>query len=139
MHKIILITISTLLSLTLAGCANQTDTNSSKDGAQEAAVYQKITAEEAKQIIDGQTGSLILDVRTDEEFASGHIENAILLPDYEIEENAQSLLPDKDAQILVYCRSGRRSAAAAKALLALGYTDVLDFGGINDWPYETVQ
>ncbi len=98
--------------------------------------YKKITAEEAKTIMDQEEDVIILDVRTQEEYEDGYIENAILLPDYEINDNAETILPDKNAKILVYCRSGNRSASSAKALIKMGYTDVYDFGGIIDWPYE---
>lgn len=97
-----------------------------------------ITAEEAKKIMDTESEYVILDVRTEEEFAQGHIPGAILIPDYEIREEAESSLPDKDALILVYCRSGRRSKNAAETLAELGYTNIREFGGILDWPYETV-
>lgn len=96
----------------------------------------KITAEEAKQIMDSEANYIILDVRTDEEYAEGHIPNAILIPDYEIEEKAEAILTDKNQTILVYCRSGNRSKSASEILARLGYTDVREFGGINDWPYE---
>ena len=98
--------------------------------------YMKITAEEAKQIMDSEANYIILDVRTDEEYAEGHIPNAILIPDYEIEEKAEAILTDKNQTILVYCRSGNRSKSASEILARLGYTDVREFGGINDWPYE---
>lgn len=98
--------------------------------------YMKITAEEAKQIMDSEASYIILDVRTDEEYAEGHIPNAILIPDYEIEEKAEAILTDKNQTILVYCRSGNRSKSASEILARLGYTDVREFGGINDWPYE---
>lgn len=98
--------------------------------------YMKITAEEAKQIMDSGENFVILDVRTDEEYAEGHIPNAILIPDYEIEEKAEAILTDKNQTILVYCRSGNRSKSASEILARLGYTDVREFGGINDWPYE---
>ena len=97
-----------------------------------------ITAEEAKKIMDTESEYVVLDVRTEEEFAQGHIPGAMLIPDYEIREEAESSLPDKDALILVYCRSGRRSKNAAQILLELGYTNIREFGGILDWPYETV-
>jgi len=108
------------------------------DGGQ-AAVYRKINAAEAKQMMDGGGDFILLDVRTDEEFLEKRIAGAVLIPDYEIAERALAELPDKDARILVYCRSGRRSALAAQDLLDLGYTNVYDFGGIIDWPYETVS
>ncbi len=82
---------------------------------------------------------IIIDVRTEAEFAEGHIENAVLLPDYDIEANASEILTDKSAVILVYCRSGVRSEAAAKKLAQMGYSNIYDFGGIIDWPYEMVN
>jgi len=101
-------------------------------------IYMKISAKEAKTIIDSED-VIILDVRTEEEFNIGHIENAVLLPVTDIKSKAEEVLTDKDAKILVYCRSGNRSATAAKDLIAMGYTNIIDFGGINSWPYEIVQ
>ena len=103
----------------------------------QGAVYVNITAEEAKQIMDSQEGYIILDVRTREEYDQGHIPGAILIPNTEIEARAEEVLTDKDQLILVYCRSGRRSKLAAEALVELGYTNIKEFGGIIDWPYET--
>ena len=100
--------------------------------------YEQITPAEAKEIMDSQDGYVILDVRTQEEFDESHIDSAILIPDYEITAKAESILKDKDQLILVYCRSGRRSKLAASDLVTLGYTNVKEFGGIIDWPYETV-
>ena len=100
--------------------------------------YEQITPAQAKEIMDSQDGYIILDVRTQEEFDESHIEGAILIPDYEITNKAESVLKDKDQLILVYCRSGRRSKLAASDLVSLGYTNVKEFGGIIDWPYETV-
>lgn len=101
--------------------------------------YTKITPEEAKAIIDSEEGFLIVDVRTEEEYKEGHIEGAILLPVDEIKVRAEKELPDLNQKILLYCRSGNRSETAAKILLDMGYTNVLDFGGIIDWPYEVVK
>lgn len=98
-----------------------------------------ITAEEAKEIMDSQEGYIILDVRTQEEYDQGHIPGAILIPDTEIEARAEQELPDKDQLLLVYCRSGRRSKLASEALVKLGYTNIREFGGIIDWPYEVEQ
>jgi len=81
---------------------------------------------------------ILLDVRTDEEFAEKRIDGAILIPDYEIEDRVLTELPDREALILIYCRSGNRSASAARKMIDMGYTNVYDFGGINDWPYDTV-
>ena len=101
--------------------------------------YEQITAEQAKTIMDTEKDYVIIDARTEEEFAEGHIENAILIPEYEIAERAEKELPHKDTLILVYCRSGRRSKIASEELVKLGYTNVKEFGGIIDWPYEVVK
>ena len=103
----------------------------------QGAVYVNITAEEAKQIMDAEEGYIILDVRTQEEYDQGHIPSAIVISHEEIAEKAEEVLTDKDQLILVYCRSGRRSKIAAEALVELGYTNIKEFGGIIDWPYET--
>ena len=108
-------------------------------GTAEPAAYHKISPQEAKLIMDGGKPYILLDVRTDSEFMEKHIAGAILIPVYEITAHADSKLPDKNALILVYCRSGRRSTNAAKELVRIGYTKVYDFGGIIDWPYETVS
>ena len=102
----------------------------------QGAVYVNITAEEAKQIMDTEEGYIILDVRTQEEYDEGHIPGAIVISHEEIAEKAEQVLTDKDQLILVYCRSGRRSKIAAEALVELGYTNIKEFGGITDWPYE---
>ena len=100
--------------------------------------YEQITPAEAKEIMDNEKGYVILDVRTQEEYDEAHIDGAILIPDYEITDKAENILKDKNQLILVYCRSGRRSKLAASELVKLGYTNVKEFGGIIDWPYETV-
>ena len=104
-----------------------------------ANTYDQITPQEAKTIMDTETDYIIIDARTDEEFAEGHIEGAIMIPEYEIADRAEKELPNKDALILVYCRSGRRSKIASEELVKLGYTNVKEFGGIIDWPYEVVK
>lgn len=102
----------------------------------QGAAYLNITAEEAKQFMDTEEGYIILDVRTQEEYDEGHIPGAIVISHEEIAEKAEDVLTDKDQLILVYCRSGRRSKIAAEALAELGYTNIKEFGGIIDWPYE---
>ena len=97
--------------------------------------YKQISHSQAKEIMDTRSDYILLDVRTEKEFAAGHIKGAILIPDYEIRLRAEKELPDKAKTILVYCRSGRRSKLAARDLAELGYTDVLEFGGIIDWKY----
>lgn len=95
-----------------------------------------ITAREAKEIMDREEDYIILDTRAQEEYDESHIPGAILIPHDEILEKAESVLTDKNQLILVYCRSGRRSKLAAEDLLKLGYTNIKEFGGILDWPYE---
>ena len=108
----------------------------SEPKAENTASYKTISAEEAHVMMAEE--HILLDVRTDEEFREGHIFGAILIPDYEIAGRAESELPDKAAIILVYCRSGRRSALAAQALADMGYSSIFDFGGVIDWPYEII-
>lgn len=100
--------------------------------------YISVSAEEAKEYMDKEENYIILDVRTQEEYDAGYIPGAILIPDFEIADRAEKELPDKDQLILVYCRSGNRSKKASAQLVAMGYTNVVEFGGINDWPYEVV-
>ena len=104
-----------------------------------SADYEQISGAQAKALMDSESGYIIIDARTQEEYGEGHIEGAILIPEYEIADRAEKELPDKDQLILVYCRSGRRSKIAAEALVKLGYTNVREFGGIIDWEYETVK
>lgn len=126
--RIIMFVLIAILALTMAGCS--TDTEGQEMG------YIQITAEEAKAIIDSEEDYVILDVRTQEEFDEGHIPGAVLIPDYDIAERAETELTDKEQTILVYCRSGNRSKDASAILADLGYTNVKEFGGIRDWPYE---
>ena len=101
--------------------------------------YQTISPSAAVELLVGEEPVILLDVRTQEEYAAGHIENAILIPNTELAGRAPAELPDKDALIILYCRSGNRSATAARDLADLGYTRVYDLGGIIDWPYEVVS
>lgn len=98
--------------------------------------YETLTAKEAKTMMDTKTNYVIIDVRRDDEFASGHIKNAINLPNETIADVAEEKLPNKDQLILVYCRSGKRSKESCEKLVDLGYTNVKNFGGIIDWPYD---
>jgi len=127
--KLILIFLAMML---LTACGQD------KENVQEA-VYVNITAEQAKKIMDSQENYIILDTRTQEEYEENRIPGAILIPHDEITEKAEAKLPDKDQLILVYCRSGRRSKLAAEALVKLGYTNIKEFGGIIDWPYEVEE
>ena len=128
MRKLMIIVIAALCLLCLAACARQEE--------QVENTYQQISAQEAKEIMDSGSEYILIDARTTEEFAEGHIAGAALIPEYEIARRAEEELPDKDALILVYCRSGRRSKIASEELVKLGYTNVKEFGGIIDWPYD---
>ncbi|MBQ9742059.1 MAG: rhodanese-like domain-containing protein [Ruminococcus sp.] len=133
MRKILLLIFCLPVMLCVGGCSAD-----KAQSPQKQSVYKNITAEEAKDIIDTESGYLILDVRTQEEFEQGHIPNAVNLDYQEIAQKAEEVLPDKNQKILIYCRSGRRSKIAAQELLDMGYTSLYEFGGIIDWPYDTV-
>ena len=136
--KSILLGLSCILTaFTLSACATK-PAQEEQTGAADGAQYHKITAEEAKTVMDTETGFIILDVREQNEYDSGHIPDAVLLPSGSVTAKAAEVLPDKEQKILVYCRSGNRSRTAANALVSLGYTQVYDFGGIIDWPYDVV-
>ena len=124
--KRIVILLSSLLLL-LTGCGGNTSDSS----------YEQITQEAAKEMMDTQE-VIILDVREQDEYDSGHIPSAVLPPVGMIDEDtAAKVIPEKDSTVLVYCRSGNRSKTASAALADLGYTNIYEFGGINTWPYET--
>ena len=126
MKKLVFLFLAVMM---LTACGQDTEND-------QGAVYVNITAEEAKQIMDTEEGYIILDVREQDEYDEAHIPGAILIPYTQIEEKANEMLPDKEQLILVYCRGGRRSKIAAEALVKLGYTNIKEFGGIIDWPYE---
>ena len=121
----------------LSGCTLSKTKKDTEDMTDKAA-YQKISAEEAYEMMASQE-VVVVDVRTQEEYDGGHIENAVLVPNESIVSEMPEAPPDKEATLLVYCRSGRRSKDAAQKLLALGYQSVYDFGGVIDWPYELVK
>lgn len=119
------------LALTMGGCSGTEPLQENSRG------YVKITPQEAKKIIDSDKDIILLDVRTPEEYNEKHIPGSVLIPVDDIRQKAEGILKDKNAKILIYCRSGRRSAIAAEELAAMGYGNLYDFGGIIDWPYET--
>ena len=115
--------------LLLTGCGAQ---------SQESG-YRQVTAEEAIALMEKESGYIILDVRTVQEYSEKHIPKAVNIPNESIGTEEIPALPDKNQLILVYCRSGNRSKQASEKLAALGYTNVVEFGGINSWPGETVS
>ncbi|MCR4634580.1 MAG: rhodanese-like domain-containing protein [Erysipelotrichaceae bacterium] len=119
-----------LLLLLCSGCGKQKEDPIS---------FITVTSEEARKAMEEESGFVIVDVRTKEEYMEGHIKDAINIPNEEIAEKAESILNDKDQKIYVYCRSGRRSKEACKKLIDLGYQQIIDFGGILDWKGEIVQ
>jgi rhodanese-related sulfurtransferase len=127
MRKVVMLLTIISLSLFTFGCRKKENT------------YITITPQEAKTIMDSESNYIILDVRSLDEYNTGHIQNAIVIPHDEITEKAPNILNNKEQLILVYCRSGRRSKIAAESLVKLGYTNIKEFGGINDWPYEIVK
>ena len=118
-----------LAAIMLAGCS----------APKQTASYRQITMDEAIIMMEEEAGYIILDVRTPEEFADKHILGAVNIPNETIGTEEIPELPDKDQLILVYCRSGNRSKQASEKLAALGYTNVVEFGGINSWPGKTVS
>ena len=120
--------VAALLAALLAACGVSSKTS-----------YRQITADEAAQMMKEETDFVLLDVRTQEEYASGHIPGAICIPNETIGSEEIPELPDKDQLILVYCRSGNRSKQASQKLAEQGYTNVVEFGGINGWTGEIVQ
>ena len=131
MRQILLFALLAASLTLLSGCALSR-------AKEDKAAYQKISAEEAYEMMASQE-VVVVDVRTQEEYNGGHIENAVLVPNESIGSEMPEVLPDKEATLLVYCRSGRRSKDAAEKLLALGYQSVYDFGGVIDWPYALVK
>ena len=127
MKKLLPIVLSALMLTGCAGAGNQTNS------------YRQISMDEAVAMMEQESGYIILDVRTPAEFAEKHIPNAINVPNESIGTSEISALPDKDQLIMVYCRSGRRSKEAAEKLVKLGYTNIVEFGGIIDWKGETVS
>jgi len=146
--NVLLISMVFLLTMGIMGCSNSqeedpdmtaTESNSDETKETETAAVNTISAEKAMEMMASGEAYTLIDVRTQSEYDEGHIEGALLLPSDQLEALAAEQLKDKDAVILVYCRSGNRSASASKLLVELGYTNVYDFGGIIDWPGEIVK
>ena len=122
----------------LAGCTLSKTKKDTEEDMTGKAAYHKLSAEEAYEMMTSQE-VVVVDVRTREEYDGGHIENAVLVPNESIGSEMPEALPDKEATLLIYCRSGRRSKEASEKLLKLGYKSIYEFGGIIDWPYELVK
>lgn len=137
MKKFIALAMTVAVILTTAGCAGAPD--ASGTSAAVIGTYQIIDPENVKKMMDNGDDFILVDVRTPEEFEETHIPSAINIPVETIGNEKPAALPELNATIVVYCRVGNRSAVAAKALIALGYTSVYDMGGINTWPYDTVS
>ena len=119
----------------LAGCGKVAKENAAQAGQP---VCTRITQEQAKEMMAKDDGHVVVDVRRQDEYDSGHIPGAILIPNESIGTGALEALPDYDQIILIYCRSGNRSRQAAEKLAAMGYKNIFDFGGINTWTGEIV-
>lgn len=118
------------------GAAAGSNGSNAANGSSNSSSYQQVDAETAKELMDTEDDYVILDARTQAEYDEGHIPDAILIPHDTVATAAEDALPDKDQLILVYCRSGNRSKQASQTLVDLGYTNVVEFGGINSWPYK---
>ena len=121
-----------LPALLLTGCG-------AASTAQAEGGYRQISQTEAAAMMEEETGYVILDVRTQEEYEEAHIPGAICIPNETIGTDEIPALPDEEQLILVYCRSGNRSKQASEKLVKLGYTNIVEFGGINTWTGETVS
>jgi rhodanese-related sulfurtransferase len=136
---LLLVLAAAILGMAACDAAAPSAPPSSSTASESAAVYRRITPEKAKERIDSGDSVIILDVRTPGEFKEEHIPGALLIPNETIVDKPPGELPDLNAEILIYCRTGNRSRQAAEKLIKIGYTKVYDFGGITNWPYETVK
>ena len=134
MKRILVVVVMCLSVAVLGGCGS----GGTASGGASGAAYHTITAEQAKATMDSGDPYTLVDVRTQAEYDAGHIAHAILIPVDQIASRAATDLPDKNALIYVYCRSGVRATTAAHAIVDLGYTKVYNLGGIQSWPYGTV-
>lgn len=135
---LVMLLLVTLAGLMMVGCGRKSDSGGADGEATAAPISVKIDAAEAKKMMEAG-GVTVVDVRTPEEFAEGHVPGAINIPNEIITTEAAKVLTDKDATLLIYCRSGNRSDQAARVLQGLGYTRIYDFGGIMNWPYDVIR
>ena len=144
MKKFLMLVFALVLAVSAVCFAAEQTTAPQQETAavQQAASYKTLTPQEAKARMEQNPQAVVLDVRNQDEYAAGHLPNAVLLPVDLIEAKSAEVakvLPDKDAEILVYCRSGKRAHRASQALADMSYTNVEHIGGIMDWPYEIVK
>lgn len=131
MKKVIRALLMSMLAISFTGWAGVKSS--------EKSAYHKISPQEGKQMLEKEKDITLIDVRTPEEFNAGHIKNAILIPDYELDTKIASVVKDKSKKIITYCRSGMRSRTSARKLVEMGYENVNDMGGIMSWPFEIVE
>ena len=131
------ISIGIIIVIMLIIARNPREVYQNYSGGEDMYRNRRISASQAKELMARYPNAIILDVRTEQEFDLRHIPGAILLPDFDIQYSASSVLYDLNALILVYCQSGNRSRSAVSLLVSMGYKNVYDFGGINAWPYGT--
>ena len=125
-RRIVSIFAALVFLIVISGCSAE----------EKGSVYMNIAPEKANEMMNELEEFVLLDVRSKEEFSEGHIPGAMVIPHEEISERAEAEIPEKDVPVFVYCRSGRRSKIAAEELVSLGYSEIYEFGGIGDWPYE---
>ncbi|MPM74489.1 Thiosulfate sulfurtransferase GlpE [bioreactor metagenome] len=138
-NVVCLISVILLIGL-FSGCSSK-NAKINKEGStsSEKTSFNNITPEEANKRLGSEKGIILLDVRKKEEYDTGHIKGSMLIPVDNLKAEADNKLKDKNSPIFVYCRSGNRSVTAAKILTNLGYTNVYNLGGINNWPYEVIK
>ena len=139
MRKIVMLFCLSVLTLGICGCgsAQTSGVTEGKDPAM--ATFQRVNSDEAAKMMAAEQGYLIVDVRTAGEYADGHIPKAINIPNESIGGAPPKELPDKNQRIFVYCRSGSRSVQASEKLAGLGYTNIVEMGGINNWHGDVVK
>ena len=139
MRKLFIFLCLSVFSLGLCGCGSAQSADTAVDKEQSMAAFQRVTSDEAAKMMAAEQGYLIVDVRTAKEYADGHIPHAINIPNESIGGAAPKELPDKNQKIFVYCRSGARSVQASEKLAGLGYTNIVEMGGINNWHGDIVK
>ena len=139
MRKLFIFLCLSVFTLGLCGCGSAQSVDTAVDKKQSMAAFQRVTSDEAAKMMAAEQGYLIVDVRTSGEFAGGHIPHAINIPNESINTTPPKELPDKAQKIFVYCRSGARSQQAAQKLADMGYTNIVEMGGIKDWHGDVVK